>query len=102
MRLAQKEAYADFNDAFKAECKDLLDIITRKDCVCNDIKQAEIDKIVAGLKASLALSRKEILSAARKVLRYFCSACRYAYQSSQPIVSQERNCQDTWRTMLPF
>ncbi|MCU4175721.1 alpha-ketoacid dehydrogenase subunit alpha/beta [Carboxylicivirga sp. N1Y90] len=75
VRAAQKEAYTEFNDAFKTERRELLDIITRKDCVCNDIKQAEIDKIVAGLKASLALSRKEILSAARKVLRYFCSAC---------------------------
>ncbi|WP_289053049.1 alpha-ketoacid dehydrogenase subunit alpha/beta [Carboxylicivirga marina] len=75
VRTAQKEAFKEFNEAFKAERKELLDIITRKSCVCSEIKQDKIDAIVAELKSSLSLNRKEILSAARKVLRHYCAAC---------------------------
>ncbi len=75
VKTAQKEAYKEYMDAFKAERQELLSIITRKDCVCNEIKQDKIDGIVAELKSSLALNRKEILSAARKVLRHYCASC---------------------------
>ncbi len=75
VKAAQKEANKEFVDAIKEERQELLDIISRKDCVCNEIKQAKIDEVIKGLKLSIAPSRKEILSAARKVLRYYCSAC---------------------------
>ncbi|MCT4587982.1 MAG: thiamine pyrophosphate-dependent enzyme [Carboxylicivirga sp.] len=75
IRAAQKEAFKEFNDAFKAERQELLDIITQKSCVCSEIKQDKIDVIVAQLNSSLSLNRKEILSAARKVLRHYCAAC---------------------------
>lgn len=75
VKQAQKEAYKEFIDAFKSERQELLDIITRKDCVCSDIKQEKIDSIVKELQSVLSLDRKAILSAARKVLRHYCSAC---------------------------
>ncbi|WP_430812067.1 MULTISPECIES: alpha-ketoacid dehydrogenase subunit alpha/beta [unclassified Carboxylicivirga] len=75
VRLAQKAAYKEFMDAFKAERDALLAIITQKECACSDIKQDKIDGIVTELKSSLALNRKEILSAARKVLRHYCAGC---------------------------
>ncbi|WP_439184061.1 alpha-ketoacid dehydrogenase subunit alpha/beta [Carboxylicivirga taeanensis] len=75
VKAAQKEAYKDLMDAFKSERQELLDIITRKNCVCNEIKQEKIDGIVTELKSSMSLNRKGILSAARKVLRHYCSAC---------------------------
>ncbi|MBR8535955.1 transketolase [Carboxylicivirga sediminis] len=75
VKAAQKEAFKELMDAFKAERKELLDIITQKTCICSEIKQDKIDGIVAGLQSSLSLNRKEILSAARKVLRHYCSAC---------------------------
>lgn len=75
VKTAQKDAYKEYMDAFKAERQELLSIITRKDCVCNEIKQDKIDGIVAELQSSLSLNRKEILSAARKVLRHYCASC---------------------------
>jgi pyruvate/2-oxoglutarate/acetoin dehydrogenase E1 component/TPP-dependent pyruvate/acetoin dehydrogenase alpha subunit len=75
VKTAQKDAYKEYMDAFKAERQVLLSIITRKDCVCNEIKQDKIDGIVAELQSSLSLNRKEILSAARKVLRHYCASC---------------------------
>ena len=75
VKAAQKEAFKEFNDAFKAERKELLDIVMRKDCVCNEIRQTKIDEIIRDLQSALILDRKAILSAARKVLRHYCSAC---------------------------
>lgn len=75
VRAAQKEAYQEFMDVFKQERKELLAIITGKACVCNEIKQHKIDEVVKNLQSTLSLNRKEILSAARKLLRHYCSAC---------------------------
>jgi len=75
VRTAQKEAYQEFMDVFKQERKELLAIITTKACVCNEIKQQKIDEVVKQLQSTLTLNRKEILSAARKLLRHYCSAC---------------------------
>ncbi len=75
VRTAQKAAYQEFMDIFKQERQELLDIITTKACVCNEIKQHKIDEVVRELKSTLSLNRKEILSAARKLLRHYCSAC---------------------------
>ena len=75
IKTAQKEAFKEFNDAFKAERQELLDIITGKSCVCSEIKQDKIDDIVEQLNSPFALNRKDILSAARKVLRHYCAAC---------------------------
>lgn len=75
VRAAQKEAYQEFMDIFKQERQELLAIITTKACVCNEIKQHKIDDVVKELQSTLSLNRKEILSAARKLLRHYCSAC---------------------------
>ncbi|MCU4162596.1 alpha-ketoacid dehydrogenase subunit alpha/beta [Carboxylicivirga caseinilyticus] len=75
VRAAQKDAYKEFQDSLKAERQQLIDIITRKECVCSNFKQSEIDAISNELQSLIALTRKDILSAARKVLRYFCSSC---------------------------
>ncbi|MBI9060363.1 MAG: transketolase [Marinilabiliaceae bacterium] len=75
VRAAQKAAYQEFMDIFKQERQELLAIITSKTCVCKEIKQHKIDEVVKELQSTLSLNRKEILSAARKLLRHYCSAC---------------------------
>lgn len=75
VKTAQKEAFKAYTDAFKAEREELIAIIKGKQCVCNEIKQHKIDEIVTNLQSAFTLNRKEILSAARKMLRHYCSAC---------------------------
>ncbi len=74
-REAQKEAYEEFIEELKKERSGLLNIVKQKRCVCSASKQKEIDSIVRDLESVIALTRKDILSSARKILRNYCSAC---------------------------
>jgi pyruvate/2-oxoglutarate/acetoin dehydrogenase E1 component/TPP-dependent pyruvate/acetoin dehydrogenase alpha subunit len=74
-RQAQREAYQEFQQLLQQERDEMLAIVSGKGCVCASVKQVEIDVIVQQLKSSVALTRKEILSSARKILRNYCAAC---------------------------
>ncbi|WP_075601932.1 alpha-ketoacid dehydrogenase subunit alpha/beta [Saccharicrinis aurantiacus] len=72
---AQKDALKQFKSTLKAERDSLLQIIDTRDCSCVELNNSNIKNIIAELKSSLALNRKDILSSARKMLRESCLVC---------------------------
>jgi pyruvate/2-oxoglutarate/acetoin dehydrogenase E1 component/TPP-dependent pyruvate/acetoin dehydrogenase alpha subunit len=74
-KAAQKEAYNEYIEPLKKERDELIEIITSKHCICNLARQNLIDDAINQLKGAITLTRKEILSAARKVLRNVCASC---------------------------
>lgn len=75
VKQAQKDAFNSYMAPLIAEKEQLLDIISSRDCVCGPPEREKIDEAVNSLKQALTLSRKEILSTARKVLRNVCVNC---------------------------
>ncbi len=76
-RQAQKDAYKEYLDELKKERDELFGIVQEKSCVCTGGKEVPIDSIVKELKAIVFLTRKDILSSARKILRNYCSTCSH-------------------------
>ncbi len=72
---AKKKAWKQVSTTLKEERDGLIAIVKNKSCVCADSKDEEIQQLVKDLKSALTLTRKEILSTARKILRYYCVAC---------------------------
>ena len=72
---AQKEAYEDYISQLEKERNELIEIVTRKSCICNLVRQQSIEKIISELKNAHILNRKLILSSARKILRNYCVSC---------------------------
>ena len=72
---AKKQARKQFVKTLEQERESLLGIIENRLCKCSDNSDKEIDKLVKGLKSTLTLNRKEILSTARKILRHICNTC---------------------------
>lgn len=71
----KKKAWKLYQDPIRAERDELLRIIDNKQCKCqrdNLDKIAVISRNLRGIKAPI---RKDILSAARKILRYVCLEC---------------------------
>ncbi len=75
VKLAQKEAYFDFYDQIEKEKNELLSIINLKSCVCDIHNQSKISEYVDQLNSVISISRKDVLSTARKILRHMCSSC---------------------------
>lgn len=75
VKAAQKEAYREYIEALEEERDQLISLVTSKNCVCNLARQNMIDEALNQLRGAITLNRKEILSAARKVLRHVCSGC---------------------------
>lgn len=75
VKTARNEAYQDYMEPLKKERDELIHLVTSKHCVCNLARQNMIDDAVSKLRNALVLNRKEILSAARKVLRNVCANC---------------------------
>lgn len=75
VKAAQKEAYRECMGPLEAERDQLIEMVTSKNCVCNLARQNMIDDALNQLRGALVLNRKEILSAARKVLRNVCASC---------------------------
>jgi pyruvate/2-oxoglutarate/acetoin dehydrogenase E1 component/TPP-dependent pyruvate/acetoin dehydrogenase alpha subunit len=75
VKKAQKEAYSEWIQPLEAERDQLISMVTAKNCVCNIARQNMIDDAINQLRGAMILNRKEILSAARKVLRNVCSSC---------------------------
>ncbi len=76
-RQAKKDAYKEYIEELKRERGELLDIVEKKGCICTEGKQRPIDSIVKELKTIVSLTRKDILSSARKILRNYCSTCSH-------------------------
>ncbi|NPA37926.1 MAG: transketolase, partial [Chlorobi bacterium] len=72
---AQKKAYSEYIGQLNKERDDLITIVKQKSCVCTGGNQQAIDKIIRRLSATEPVTRKDILSSARKILRNYCSAC---------------------------
>ncbi len=72
---AKKEALSLFTNRLKLERDELLQVVQQKKCSCAEIQQTKIDEITKHLKNAFNLNRKEILSSARKMLRYVCGTC---------------------------
>ena len=75
VKKAQKEAFKEYIATLENERNQLLEIVRLKSCICNVKNQEFIDREINTLKNVLTLNRKDILSAARKIVRHVCSAC---------------------------
>lgn len=75
VKAAQKEAYLEYLQPLESERDQLISLVTAKSCVCNIVRQNMIDEALNQLRGAITLNRKEILSAARKVLRNVCASC---------------------------
>jgi len=73
---AQKSTHAQYLEPIKEEREQLIKIIEQKHCVCNNFGEKEIQTIIDNLKNTFSLNRKEILSSARRILRYVCVSCQ--------------------------
>lgn len=72
---AKKAAWKIYQKPLLAERNELLKIIENRGCMCVKDKVDKIDVIARNLKGIKAPIRKDILSAAKKVLRYVCTDC---------------------------
>jgi len=70
---ARDRAWKAFIAPFKAEREHLVKVVKTTHCPCK--KQARIDKIVADLEAIAEPNRKDIISAAKKIMRDVCTSC---------------------------
>lgn len=75
VRKAQKEAFADYMSRMEFERDQIIELVRSKQCVCSEVKQSEIDSEVKRLLSVVTLNRKEIMGAARRVLRHVCASC---------------------------
>ncbi len=72
---ALREASAEFLAPLQKEREELVAIVRAKTCHCPATRQQSIEQIVTNLLTTRTLTRKEILSSARKILRSVCASC---------------------------
>lgn len=72
-KAARDRAWKAFLTPFKEERKELIEVVRTTHCPCK--KQDRIDKIVADLEAIAEPIRKDIYSAAKKIMRDVCTTC---------------------------
>ncbi len=72
-KAAKDRAWKAFLTPFKEERQHLVDVVKSTHCPCK--KQDRIDKIVADLEALAEPIRKDIISAAKKIMRDVCTTC---------------------------
>jgi len=72
-KAARDKAWKDFLEPIKAERKTLIELVQTTHCPCK--KQYRIDKIVADLSAIGEPIRRDVISAAKKILRDVCLSC---------------------------
>ena len=70
---ARDRGYKAFLTPFREEREHLISVVKMTHCPCK--KQARIDKIVADLEAIAEPIRKDIISAAKKIMRDVCTSC---------------------------
>lgn len=74
-KLARDQAFDEYMSPFKREREELIQLVASNKCFCDPTRQKAIDDIILQLQKALTLNRKEILSAARKILRNVCFSC---------------------------
>jgi pyruvate/2-oxoglutarate/acetoin dehydrogenase E1 component/TPP-dependent pyruvate/acetoin dehydrogenase alpha subunit len=72
---AQKEAHQEYLEPFKEERTQLVKLVNEKRCVCHSSGEEQIINVINNLNNTQTISRKEILSSARKILRHVCVSC---------------------------
>ncbi len=72
-KTAKDKAWKAFLTPFKEERQHLIDVVKATHCPCK--KQDRIDKIVADLEAIAEPIRRDIFSAAKKIMRDVCTSC---------------------------
>lgn len=72
---SRNRVFKSFYKALEEERTSLLNIISKKSCICSDFKEAKIAEYTLELKNELTLTRRAILGTARKVLRHICTGC---------------------------
>ncbi|MGQ1947050.1 alpha-ketoacid dehydrogenase subunit alpha/beta [Geofilum sp. OHC36d9] len=75
VKSARDSAFEDYMGPLKAERDELLQLVASKQCVCSSAHQNLVDDALKQLNNALVLTRKEIMMAARKILRHACSGC---------------------------
>ena len=75
-RSAKQQAFEEYMAPMQEERKQLIQIIENKECTCHTSGEKQIETTVTDLKNADPLTRKEILSAARKILRHVCVSCK--------------------------
>ncbi len=72
---AMKEASREFLAPIIRERDELVELVRAKTCHCPLVSQQSTDKIIDDLLTAHTHNRKEVLSAARKILRHVCATC---------------------------
>ncbi|HNY03309.1 MAG TPA: thiamine pyrophosphate-dependent enzyme, partial [Bacteroidales bacterium] len=72
-RAARDRGWKAFIAPFRAEREHLVSVVKATHCPCK--KQARIDKIVADLEAIAEPIRRDIISAAKRIMRDVCTTC---------------------------
>ena len=72
-KAARDRSWKAFLDPIKAERTHLIDVVKTTHCPCK--KQDKIDKIVADLEMIADPIRKDVISAAKKIMRDVCTTC---------------------------
>ncbi|MCK9423120.1 MAG: thiamine pyrophosphate-dependent enzyme [Bacteroidales bacterium] len=72
-KAARDSAWKAYQAPFKAEREHLIEVVKTTHCPCK--KQDRIDKIVADLEAIGEPIRRDIISAAKKIMRDVCTTC---------------------------
>ncbi|MFW6043760.1 MAG: alpha-ketoacid dehydrogenase subunit alpha/beta [Marinilabiliaceae bacterium] len=74
-RTAKQQAFEEYMAPIQEERQDLINLVENKTCTCHAAGEKQIGTILKDLKNAAPLNRKEILSAARKILRHVCVSC---------------------------
>lgn len=74
-QLARDQAFDEYMSPFIKEREELVQLVTSSQCICAPKRQKAIDETISQLQNAITLNRKEILSAARKILRNVCFNC---------------------------
>ncbi|MGF1586653.1 MAG: thiamine pyrophosphate-dependent enzyme [Bacteroidales bacterium] len=74
-RAARSEAWREFTGPIKEERDALIKIIDNRSCICKREGYDKPGKITRDLEKLITPIRKDICSAARKILRHVCSDC---------------------------
>lgn len=77
VKKARIEAYAEFMQPILQERNELIKLVSNRRCACSTANLHLIDDTINSLQNVLVLNRKEIYSAARKLLRGVCASCDF-------------------------
>ncbi|PKP22230.1 MAG: transketolase [Bacteroidetes bacterium HGW-Bacteroidetes-21] len=92
---ARNRAWADFSDPMRRERDELLRIIDNRSCICRNEEIDKISIISDELKKIVNPIRKDIFSAAKKILRHVCLDCPTRVKLQADLhLWLERNYQD--------